>query len=183
MKIKNSIFFVFLLVAFFAYSNKKGDILEESENYIIKIDSFTKHVRTSGGEIKLEIYDSTGASIFGFLAGEFTPNGPGYITTIFIAQQYRKQGHARSLINAFINFCIEKECAYVWGEVWRSNNPATSHKMLISMYKKFGFCLVRNHKLSCSNEENRIDFDDVDELDEQEKFKNINIFFIRLDLD
>jgi ribosomal protein S18 acetylase RimI-like enzyme len=63
-----------------------------------------------------------------------TPAIMGRITELYIDERYRKQGVGSQLMQAVERYFTEKQCEYIWVEVFVPNRIA--HEF----YKKFGYC-------------------------------------------
>lgn len=66
-------------------------------------------------------------------AGMYTVLDEGYVTNIGVMPEYRRKGIGKKLVNALIEFCIEKNMIFLSLEVRPSNLPA------IKLYESFGF--------------------------------------------
>ena len=79
--------------------------------------------------------------ILGYVYGFIQDNGSLYnnkvaqLDALFVKEQYRGNGIARSLMKEFINWAEEKEVAYIELSVCKDNTNA------ISLYENEGFCI------------------------------------------
>lgn len=75
--------------------------------------------------------------VYGFIQdnGSFCNNKVAQLDALFVKEQYRGNGIARSLMKEFINWAEEKGVAYIELSVCKDNTNA------ISLYENEGFCI------------------------------------------
>lgn len=108
-----------------------------NENY--KVEEFYEKLIDDDNKIILVARENN--IILGYLYGFIQDNGNLYnnkiakLDALFVKEQYRGNGIARSLIKEFINWAEEKRVAYIELSVCKDNTNA------ISLYENEGFCI------------------------------------------
>lgn len=73
----------------------------------------------------------------------------GLISSLFVAEQHRRKGVAKALMEAAMKLCIAKP---IYVDVCAFDNNGPNDEELFSFYSKLGFHRVANHPFSMKRE-------------------------------